>query len=48
MFDQKKKTCLSLTDYAKMELTERANKKGLKLSTYLEYLARTPEKGERN
>lgn len=42
LLDQKTKVCLSLTDYAKMILTERANVMGMSLSGYIEYLARKP------
>ena len=38
--DNKVKVCVCITRYAKVELTERANKMGLSLSSYLEYLAR--------
>lgn len=44
LFDQKHKVCVNITEYAKMTLTARANSMGLKLSAYLEFLARQPAK----
>lgn len=38
--DNKVKICICLTRYAKVELTDRANRMGISLSSYLEYLAR--------
>lgn len=38
--DNKVKVCVNLTRYAKVELTDRANRMGISLSSYLEYLAR--------
>lgn len=46
LLDQKVKVCISLTEYAKMMLTERANVKGMTLSGYLEYLSRQPNRKE--
>ena len=47
LLDQKTKVCVSLTEYAKMMLTERANVIGMSLSGYLEYLARLPNEKRR-
>lgn len=46
ILDKKVKVCISLTEYAKMMLTERANVKGMTLSGYLEYLSRQPNRKE--
>lgn len=46
ILDQKTRVCISLTEYGKMMLTERANAKGMTLSGYLEYLSRQPNRKE--
>lgn len=49
LIDTKKKTVsVYITEYAKITLTERANRLGLNLSTYLEYLSRQPTKERRS
>lgn len=46
--NKKIKVCISITNYAKMTLTDIANENGLTLSTYIEQLARARPKGAKN
>ena len=48
LMDTKKTVSVYITEYAKITLTERANRLGLNLSTYLEYLSRQPTKERRS
>lgn len=50
MFDlnKKVKVCISISNYAKMTLTDIAKENGLTLSTYIEQLARARPKGAKN
>lgn len=47
LLDAKTRVCVSITEYAKMMLTERANVMGMTLSGYLEYMSRQPNTGRR-
>lgn len=42
LLDTKTRVCISITEYAKMMLTERGNTLGMSLSGYLEYMSRQP------